>query len=255
MNDTRWLTLLRLKRRLGIENATLSEGDTARLEAALRAAQSDIEAATGRRYAPIVAAISHCASPGQRTLSLRDDLMSLTSVQDGDGTVFLPDNLSWDAGSVTRQDGQGFFGGDVRVTGMWCHHPAPDLAFRASSDALTGSISAAAATIDVVSASSADLWGDTPRFTSGQLICVDSELLRVTQVSGNTLSVRRGQNGTSAASHTAGAGIFVFVPGFAVEALGLRLAAWLYREADGEHGRDYPAGIARGIEKLRRERV
>ena len=49
----------------------------------------------------------------------------------------------------------------------------------------------------------------------------------------------------------AGAGVEVFSPSFTAEALGLRLASWLYREPDAEHGREWPSGIASGIDRLR----
>ena len=255
MPDTRLLALLHLKRRLSVDAATLSASDDARMESALRAAQAEIEAATGRRYVPIQSTVSHWALPGQRVLPLRDDLLELVSVTDADGTVYLPEDVTCDAANLALNEPARFDGGAVRVSGLWAYHPAPSLAFRPSGDSLAAPATSSALTLTVLNAAGADTWGDMPRFTTGHLLRIESELVRVTGVESNTLVVRRGENGTTAASHAAGAGVEVFSPSFTAEALGLRLASWLYREPDAEHGREWPSGIASGIDRLRRLRV
>lgn len=252
MEDTRWLPVDRLKRRLGVEAVTLSEGDTARMESALRAAQAEIEAATGRRFVPVYKTVAHWARAGQAAIPLRDDLLQLVSVTDADGALYQPDELIWESGAIALAEPYAFSGGEVRIAGLWAHHPAPGRAFRESGDSLAGDIGTGTVSIAVANADAPDAWGDTPRFAPGLLVRLDDELLRITAVNGNTLTVRRGENGTEAAAHTAGTPVDIYVPGFMVESLGLRLAAWLYREPDGEHGREWPKGIERGVEKLRR---
>lgn len=255
MSDTRWLTLLRLKRRLNVDAAALTASDEARMESAMRAAQAEIETATGRRYIPVYATISHWALPGQRVLPLRDDLLQLTSVTDSDDVVYLPEAVTSDCANLALNEPAAFAGGEVRIAGLWAYHPAPALAFRPSGDSLAASVTSSALTLTVINAAGADTWGDTPRFTSGQLLRLESELVRVTGVETNTVYVRRGENASTAAAHALGTGIEVYVPSFSAEALGLRLASWLYREPDGEHGREWPAGITGGIERLRRLRI
>jgi hypothetical protein len=255
MNDTRWLSIVRLKRRLGIESITLTEGDTARMESALRAAQSEIEAATGRRFVPVYKTVSHWAQPWQTAIPLRDDLFELTAITDSNGMSYLPSAVTWDAGCVSLNTPHAFAGGAVQITGLWGYHPAPEHAFRASGDSLASGVTAAGTALTVGNAGGPDTWGDTPRFAAGDLLRIGDELLRVTAVADNTLTVRRAENGTTAAVHAADSPIRVYISGFLVESLGLRLASWLYREPDAEHGRPWPDGIERGFAKLRRERV
>lgn len=255
MNDTRWLLIARLKRRLGVEAITLTEGDTARMETALRAAQSEIESATGRRFVPVYQTISHWAQPWQTAIPLRDDLFELTAIYDCNGMIYLPSAVTWNSGVVALDSPHAFAGGEVKVTGLWGYHPAPEHAFRDSTDALVSGVTASETALTVSNAGGPDAWGDTPRFAAGDLLRIESELLRVTAVVDNTLTVRRAENGTTAAAHAADAPIGVYIPGVTVESLGLRLASWLYREPDAEHGRQWPNGIERGLAKLRRERV
>ena len=255
MNDTRWLPITRLKRRLGIESVTLTEGDAARMETALRAAQSEIETATGRRFVPVYKTVSHWAQPWQTAIPLRDDLFELTAVTDSNGMIYLPSAVTWNSGVVALDTPNAFAGGEVKVTGLWGYHPAPEHAFRDSADALVSGVTASDDALTVGNAGGSDSWGDTPRFAVGDLLRIDDELLRVTAVTDNTLTVRRAENGTTAAAHDAAAPVYVYIPGFTVESLGLRLASWLYREPDAEHGRQWPDGIEHGLAKLRRERI
>lgn len=255
MNDTRWLPIARLKRRLGVESVTLTEGDTTRMESALRAAQAEIESATGRHFVPVYKTVSHWAQPWQTAIPLRDDLFELTTVYDSNGMIYLPSAVTWNSGVIALDSPHAFAGGEVKVTGLWGYHPTPEYAFRDSADALVSGIAADATALTVSNAGGADAFGDTPRFAAGDLLRVENELLRVTAIAGNTLTVRRAENGTTAAAHAAGKPIGVYIPGFTVETLGLRLASWLYREPDAGHGRQWPDGIERGLAKLRRERI
>lgn len=253
MHDTRWLPIIHLKRRLGVEAVTLTEGDSARMESALRAAQSGIEFATGRRFVPVYNTLLHWAQPWQTILPLRDDLFALTSISDSNSRIYLPSDLTWSSGAVALHRPYAFAGGEVRITGLWGHHPTPESAFRDSADSLVTGLSAVDGALTVHNASGPDAWGDTPRFYAGSLIRIGDELLRVSAVVGDTLTVRRAENGTAAAAHPADAPIGLYIPGFLAESLGLRLASWLYREPDAEHGRPWPAGITHGLARLRRE--
>lgn len=255
MNDTRWLPIARLNRRLGVEAITLTEGDAARMETALRAAQSEIEAATGRHFVPVCKTISHWAQPWQTAIPLRDDLFELTAIYDANGMIYLPSAVTWNSGVIALDTPHAFAGGQVRVAGLWGYHPAPEHAFRDSTDSLVSGVADVDTILTVSNPGGPDAWGDTPRFAVGDLLRIDDELLRVTAVMPTTLTVRRAENGTTAAAHAAGSPIGVYIPGFLAESLGLRLASWLYREPDAEHGRQWPNGIERGLAKLRRERV
>lgn len=53
-----------------------------------------------------------------------------------------------------------------------------------------------------------------PRFQVGQIIKIDNELLQVTAISGNNLTVTRGFGGTSAASHSDASTVIIMSPAF-----------------------------------------
>lgn len=105
MQDTRWLTPDALLRRLGLENITLSETDSTRIESALRIAQAEIETLTGRRYAPLMKTVVHWARPGDVMLALRDDLLELSSVRDADGVDYAIADITWHGGILCLPDG------------------------------------------------------------------------------------------------------------------------------------------------------
>jgi hypothetical protein len=68
-------------------------------------------------------------------------------------------------------------------------------------------------------------------FAIGQTIMVDNEQLLVTNISGNNLTVVRGLNGTTAASHANGGDIFILRWPAAVERACLMQAARIYKRA------------------------
>lgn len=113
-------------------------------------------------------------------------------------------------GSCTSCEPQG-----VTVTGEWGMVRGYDDAFQ-SEDTVqdAGGINASATSITVTDADGVNFENLTPRFSEGQLIQIDSEWLRVTGVNTttNVLTVRRGQNGSTAAAHANGADIDVFYP-------------------------------------------
>ncbi|OQY76900.1 MAG: hypothetical protein B6D42_16835 [Anaerolineae bacterium UTCFX5] len=255
MQDTRWLTPDALLRRLGLENITLSETDSTRIESALRIAQAEIETLTGRRYAPLMKTVVHWARPGDVMLALRDDLLELSSVRDADGVDYAIADITWHGGILCLPDGVQLPGGPVEIGGLWAFHPAPDQAFRDTEAVLAAAADSADVTITLDDVDGADAWGDTPRVRIGHLIRIGDELLRVTAIAGDMLTVRRGENGTAPVDHAANAPILRYVPAYQAKSLALRLAAWLYREGEGEHGRAWPAGIDRGLAHLRRVTV
>lgn len=78
-------------------------------------------------------------------------------------------------------------------------------------------------------------------FEIGMTIRIDSEVMFVDAISTNTLTVRRGQNGSTAATHTTGAAITVFQAPAAVREACALYAARLYKRKDAVLG---VAGVA-----------
>lgn len=91
----------------------------------------------------------------------------------------------------------------VRVTGWWGRSDAADTAFDASGQANAGALTLSASTITVPDVDGPGLIGIPPLFAIGQTLRIDDELLEIlaTDSTTNTLSVRRGVNGSAAASH------------------------------------------------------
>lgn len=75
-----------------------------------------------------------------------------------------------------------------------------------------------------------DEYGLPPRFSIGQLIRVDSEYMEIinTNAATNEITVRRGQNGTTAATHLIGANVAVYRPDLNIRNVAARQAGLLY---------------------------
>lgn len=259
-------TLHQLRRRLG-----LAEGDTAddsRLLAALQAASAHIEGAAGRRFCPYVATIEHTVTHADELL-LDDDLLQLHSITNGDGSsidvldvITLPDSVFDGPISVLRLTGGQAFAWEetplraVAVSGIWGWHDRWSRAWRDSADTVQDDpLSETAATVTVNDAGGVDGSNLAPRFQIGHLLRIEDEYLRVLGVDAdsNTLTVLRGVNGTTAATHDQDTSIAVFQPALAVESLCLRWAHWLYKEPDSNRAfTGTPKPLAAALDGLRR---
>ena len=93
----------------------------------------------------------------------------------------------------------------VTITGVWGVHRDYDHAWMHVDD-LQATIDADDTAVTVADADGADAYGLTPRLSPGNLLKIDDEYLEVTGVSTNTLTVRRGVNGSTAAAHTGAVG-------------------------------------------------
>ena len=113
------------------------------------------------------------------------------------------------------------------------------------------------ATINVTDADGTDIDQQSPRFQVGHLLRIESEYLRVLALdtATNQLTVQRGVNGTTAASHAQSTQIDTFQPAQVATMLNLRWAAWLYREPDSAKFSAAPADLQRAAQALRRVRV
>lgn len=97
----------------------------------------------------------------------------------------------------------------VTVTGVWGLHRDYANAWMAV-DALAAAITTTTATtLTVADIDGADLYGVTPRISAGSLLKIDSEFLEVTatDTGTNVATVRRGVNGSTAATHLISAAV------------------------------------------------
>lgn len=117
----------------------------------------------------------------------------------------------------------------VFVTGTWGWHSDYANAWEAV-DALAAGINASVTSITVADADGADLDGFTPRFSPGNLIQIGSEWMMVNAVNTttNALTVRRGVNGSTAASHLISAAVSTYHVDDRISRITARQAALLY---------------------------
>jgi hypothetical protein len=255
-----------LRQRLGLGSG--DSGEDGRLSAALQAASAQIEAAAGRRFLPRRAVIAHTIHPRHPAqLLLADDLLELETLVNGDGSsielgqvMAVPDAPDGVTGVLRLRPGQVFTWVDTplnaaQVGGVWGYHDRWSQAWRDSADTVQDDpLSAGATTISVSDADGGTPDGIAPRFQVGQLIRLGDEYAMVTGVDSatDTLTVRRGVNGTAAASHPAGTLIGIYRPPLDVEMLCLRWALWLYKEPDQRGFASPPGGLLGAVGSLRR---
>ena len=150
-----------------------------------------------------------------------------------------PEVSPWPYGSLmyTRTSGRSFArpgAGDwraaIQVAGSWGFHLRYAEAWEDSLDALGDALAGTVRTLTVADADGEALDGETPRFSPGQLLRLEDELLHVLAVDAetNTLRVRRGVNGSIAAAHESGAVIDVWTPDPVVNRAAIRWVALLY---------------------------
>lgn len=248
-------TLYALRQYIGLEADDTSED--ARLLDALSSASATIERHTGRRFLPRQESILHTMNRQNRSeLLLADDLLTLQSLTNGDGTaIALEDVVQVSSGVLILTNGATFTYVNtvekaITVTGIWGYHPNGSSAWVDSDDTVQdASLSSSASTITVTDADA----GTSPRFQIGQLLRIEDEYLVITGVntSTNILTVERGAQGTTATTHANGTAIEIYkVPSDIVQ-LTLRWALWLYREPDS-FARYLPPILAESIAGLRR---
>lgn len=143
---------------------------------------------------------------------------------DGDTTVFTF------SGSYQRAN---------IVDGIWGNHNDWANAWANSKDSVqdaTG-INATVTSITVSDADGADVYGNTPRFKVGQLLKIGDEYLYLVakNTTSNVLTVIRGVNGTTAATHDKDTAIYIYQPMRDVWHAVRRLAAWLYGQKDSPY--------------------
>lgn len=101
----------------------------------------------------------------------------------------------------------------VRVIGVWAYADDRAAAWEASQDTVQDNpLLIGASTVNVASASGANLWGISPRIQAGQLWRIESEFLEATVVATNAITVARARNGSSAAQHAQNTAIELWRP-------------------------------------------
>ena len=127
----------------------------------------------------------------------------------------------------------------IKLVGWWGWHDAYAEAWQNSQDTTENDpLTAAGTSVTVNDADGADLWGLTPRFQVGQLLKIESEFVLVTAVTAgetNTLTVKRGQCGTTAAEHDQNTTIYVYRPPEIIKEAVIAMAVRAFKRAQAAY--------------------
>lgn len=99
----------------------------------------------------------------------------------------------------------------VTITGTWGLHRDYANAWQAVDTLQAAIATTTATTFTVASAAGNDTFGIAPRLSPGNLVRIDDEMMEVSSVATNTITVRRGVNGSTAATHGNGATVETFI--------------------------------------------
>ena len=185
-------------------------------------------------------------SDGGRTLRLRADLLAVHTLTNGDSTAVASNQYAlhgsgypkWAIELLPSSGVTWTYTTDwqnkISVEATWGYHEDYARAWVATLDEVedAGGINATVQTLTVGDADGRDARYHT-RFAVGQLLRIEDEYLKVVVVntSTNVLTVLRGVNGTTAATHAKDTAISSYAPMRNIEQAGLSLATWLYRYA------------------------
>lgn len=125
------------------------------------------------------------------------------------------------------------------VTGIWGYHEDWSNAWDNSQDTTENDpLTATGTSITVNDADGADRYGQEPRFKEFQLLKIEDEYAYVTGVNatGDTLTVIRGVNGTTAAAHAQNTVIYIYKPMPNIVQATKEIAKYLYLHKDSSDG-------------------
>ena len=122
----------------------------------------------------------------------------------------------------------------ISIVGIWGYHEDYDHAWVNTLDTIQD-VSGINATVQAITCADADGKDGRyrNRFAVGQQLKIESEYLKVVAVNttSNVLTVLRGVNGTTAATHAKDTAIYSYAPMRNIEMAAIALTAWLYRNA------------------------
>jgi hypothetical protein len=118
----------------------------------------------------------------------------------------------------------------VTITGVWGYHRAYARAWQAVDALAAAIVSTSATTFTVADVDGGDIYGFTPRISAGNLVRIDSEIMEViaTTTATNVVTVRRGVNGTTAATHLISAAVYTWQTEDNIRRATARQAGMLY---------------------------
>jgi len=231
--DPRWYVgLATLKDELGISASSTTHD--AKLKRYIERASAYAETKSNRVFYPVTATRRFDIPTRTKSLFLNDDLLSVTTLSDDQGAKsasnyflypantppyprieLLPSNEAWYYSDSPQQA--------VSILGDWGYGND----YEATGATLGAAITTTTATTFTAS--------DGTLLEVGWWLLCDTERLRVTAISSNTITVQRGVGGSTAASHLISAALYHYLPpADIVEAVLMTAATWhTWRQASG----------------------
>ena len=178
-----------------------------------------------------------------RTLLLDDDLLEITTLTAGGTAVSSSDYFLYPLNDYPKRkieidrsksalfNYSATLQSAIAIAATWGWHDDWDNAWPDSQDEVEDDpLSSSATTLTVNDVDGADVDGITPRFSAGQLLKIEDEYMAVTDsdINVNTLTVRRGVNGTTAAEHAQDETIYIYRPPEIITSATLALAKMQY---------------------------
>jgi hypothetical protein len=243
-----YTTLTQMRRILFQQNITtsLDDGDDALIQRYIIQSSDAVKRITGRRFDPYFQDRLHDYQ-GAYALNLNADLLELDTLTNGNTQVIASSVYLFEPANdypkwrirIKRSSSVSFtFTADpeqaISVAGWWGYHTDYDNAYIDTLETVPiGDLSAGATTftaIDVDGLNEQGVW----RFEVGQLLRIDDELILIVglNTSTNVVTIRRGQNGTTAAAHTAGTVITSWQVLPALQWQCERMVMWAYQHRD-----------------------
>ena len=208
----------------------------------LTAVSRDFDRKTAHTFYPRVET-HYYDLPEGRSLEVDDDLLEIISVTNGDDAtiasteyILIPGNkypkraikIKADSTEIWEVDGDGNTEQVIDIAAYWGYHDK--YSTRAWTTGSTVNESAEYSSSDTtLTVASGTL------FDPGQIIKIDSELIRVTAVSSEDLTVVRGENGSTAAAHDDGSTVYIWEPMENVKEAVLSIATSVYKRRFGEN--------------------
>jgi hypothetical protein len=149
----------------------------------------------------------------------------------------------WEFGDTTENA--------ISIKAAWCCHDDWGNAWVDSLDEVedAAGINASVTTITVTNVDGANVNTDSPRFSAGMLIKIESEWCEVaaaTNSTTDTLTVKRGSLGSTAATHAKDTKIYTFQPHKAVMGAIMAYVHWRYNQKNNraDYGNEIPKDIS-----------
>ena len=244
MAENLYASLADFKRLKAIPSTSADTADDDEILRTLEAASRYIDGETARRFYPEIDTRYFDWPDGnnERRLWLDDDLLEVTTFVNGDGTSFestdyYPEprgrtpfyaltlkeatDATWETDSDENTEQV------LAVTGPWGYHERYGRAWRAAT-------TLGAAMTDTTTASFTA--ADGTLLSVGDIVKVDTEVMNVSAISTNTVTVtRRGDCGSTAATHLIAAAVYVWTPDARIRDIALNLARNSYSRRFGEN--------------------